>query len=149
MKTITDQIGPVRVDHHAYLVRCGKLDLAAQFFITELKFVEYLDPVSGSWGTARFFHLPHTDTRIQLTEYGVSGSDKFNAYSDDQHLALSTTKPAKMGVDAICSWARHNGVGDWLASDPANAEETKWFVYLPEIFTFALEVVQVKSFQTT
>lgn len=147
-KTISDQIGPVRVDHHAYLVRTGKLDLAVQFFVEELHWVEYRQPVSGDWGTARFLKLPHTDSRIQLTEDNTRPADLVEC-SDNQHLALDVMiVTAEKAAVAIGAWAAKNRLGKGLKIEKADAEGTKWFVYLPKLFTFAVEVVEVKAFLT-
>lgn len=146
-QTIFDKLGPVWVDHHAYTVRTGKLDSAVQFFVEQLRWVEYRQPVSGDWGTARFLGLPYTDSHIQLTEDNTRPAD-LTECSDNQHLALGTSVTADKAVRAIVIWAMENRLGKGYKTERANPEGTKWFIYLPEIFTFAIEMAGVTTFPT-
>ena len=146
-KTLSDLAGgAVKASHHAYLVRTGKLDLAVEFF-KELKWVEDSIPVSDDWGRARFLHLPATDSRIQLSEYYDRPIDMVEC-SDGTHLALCLMRSASDLAIAIGCWSIKKQVCSGLKIDQADATGTKWFVYIPEVFTFAIEVVQVKAFPT-
>ncbi|MFZ2201899.1 MAG: hypothetical protein WAV56_00730, partial [Microgenomates group bacterium] len=69
--------------------------------------------------------------------------------SDDQHLAIAVMiVSAEAAIDAIMAWAADNGLAEGMLAEKANADGSKWFVYIPEVFTFAIEVVQVKAFPT-
>ena len=146
-KTLSDLAGgAVKASHHAYLVRTGKLELAVEFF-KELKWIEYQEPISADWGRAYFLHLPATDSRIQLTENYDRPANLVEC-TDDTHLALSLMKSAGDFAISVGVWSIKKQVCSGLKIDQADATGTKWFVYIPEVFTFAIEVVQVKAFPT-
>ena len=148
-KTISDLIGPTKVDHHAYLVRTGQLGEAVRFFVDELHWVEYRAPAKGDWGTARFVLQPNTASVIQLSEYLSRPVDLLDC-SDDQHLAIAVMiVSAEEAAKAICEWADDNGLAEDMYAEKANADGSKWFVYIPTLFTFALEIVKVEAFRTS
>lgn len=148
-KTISDLIGPTKVDHHAYLVRTGQLNEAVRFFVDQLHWVEHRPAVKGDWGTARFVRQPNTVSVIQLSEY-LSRSPKLLECSDDQHLAIAVMiVSAEAAIDAILDWADANGLAEDMYAEKASANGTKWFVHIPALFTFALEIVKVEAFRTS
>ena len=148
-KTISDLIGPTKVDHHAYLVRTGLLNEAVRFFVEEFHWVEYRAPAKGDWGTARFVRQPNTTSVIQLSEYLSRPVDLLDC-SDDQHLAIAVMiVSAEEAAGAICNWAIDNDLDQGLSNERANADGSKWFVHIPALFTFALEIVKVEAFRTS
>ena len=140
-RTISDKIGPTRIDHSAYLVRTGKLSVARAFFVEQLHWINDGSPVVDDWGTAVFVRPPHTTNRTQLTEYLCRPPD-LAVCTDGEHLAISVMMvSAEEAVKAIHEWVITNGLDQGFSCVKANADGTKWFVFVPELFTFALEIV--------
>lgn len=149
MTTISDYVGPTQVDHCSFLVRTGKLEEAVSFFVEQLLWIEDGPRVSGDWGTAVFVRQKNTNARIQLNEFLARPEDIVTC-TDAEHLAIAVMiTSARAAAEAIIVWAVERGLGDGHSYEPANKEETKWFVYLPEVFAFALEIIQVKAFRTS
>lgn len=148
-KTISDLIGPSKVDHHAYLVRTGQLSEAVRFFVDELHWVEYRPAAKGDWGTACFIRQPNTVSVIQLSEY-LSRPPSLMECTDDQHIGIAVMiVSAEEAAGAICNWAIESEFDQGLSNERANADGSKWWVFIPALFTFALEIVKVEAFRTS
>lgn len=146
---LSDFLGPTQVHHSAFLVRTGMLPEALAFFVDQLRWVKDGDSVVGGWGTAVFVRPPNTTGIIQLSEY-YSRPPELAACADDNHLAIAVMlQPAQNAAEAIIDWAKQNGLGEGHSYEKANEAGTKWLVHLPAIFTFALEIVQVRAFRTS
>ncbi len=147
-RTLSDLIGPIQVDHNAYLVRTGKLELAISFFVDQFHWIEEVWTTSD-WGTMAFLRQPNTTNRIQLSEYNSRPTDLVTC-RDDCHLAIAVMLvSAQDATKAIITWAIENGLDEGHYFELANETGTKVLVYLPAIFTFALEVVKVNAFRTS
>lgn len=148
VRTISDIIGPTRVDHSAYRVRTGMLDAAVKFFTKQLLWIEDGPSVTGDWGTAKFVRQQNTTWRIQLTE-DLSHDPFPTECVDDGHLAIAVMiVSAYDAANNILDWAFENGYGQDAYIMKVSADGT-WMVYLPALFTFAIEVVKVKAFRTS
>lgn len=130
--------GPVTLNHAAYLVRRGKLPLALHFFADVFEWVisETRKP-QGTWGIARFVHpAGKEDFSVQLTD-DLDTPDGETIFPDI-HLALNVDD-ALGAANAIRDWA---SLRDQRCEiETADSTNTKWFVSLPGIFRFDLELV--------
>lgn len=145
---LSDKLGPTQTHHTSYLVRTSELDTAVSMFL-EMRWLEAVDrAVSGDWGKARFVHAPYQTMLVQLTEY----SDRpvsLQTCSDSQHLAIAVQHvSAETAANEFLNWAKAHGLGEEAYIEKANVDGTKWFVHLPALLTFALEVVEVTDFRS-
>ncbi len=134
-------LGTATDNHSAYLVRPGMMNGALHFF-HEIKWVEFEGlRVNGDWGQARFVSSNIVGSHIyQLTE--LTSEDPEKLEMTEFHIAIhfSSATPQEAS-EAILDWAIHSGASEGATIEPANAEGTKWFICLPALFKFSLEIV--------
>lgn len=141
MSTTLSHLGQATTSHAAFQIRTGQMENALHFF-KELRWLEIDEAiVKGVWGQARFIaHRKNHDFTIQLTE--LSDGDPEKLEMTENHLAIHFSKAdPQHAAEYILSWAVRAGSGRGSSIEPANSEGTKWFVYLPALFKFALEIV--------
>lgn len=131
------RFGVTTIHHVAYLVRTGMLRGAVSFFVDQLGWSE-VDKmtVTGDWGTARFVKSSGGSVLVQLTEE-LEWPDDPQIFVGT-HLALAVGNAAE-AAELIDEWAQHAGINCEI--EAANASGSKWFVRLPDVFTFAFEFV--------
>lgn len=134
-------LGQAIPSHAAFQIRTGQMDNAL-FFFKEIGWNEINEAVvRGSWGQARFVS-PNEDENfaVQLTELADDDPNKMEV--TENHLAIHFSA-ASVGRAAgeIYSWAHRERLGEGASMEAANTAQSKWFVYLPAIFKFALEIV--------
>lgn len=131
------QIGVAKPNHAAFRVRRGQMKNALDFFQEVLGWDVSDRIVSGEWGEARFV-LPSrgADFSVQLTDY-FDHADRAVTYSGT-HLGL-TVNNAIMTAAKILEWAKEQNIS--CRVEPANEEKSKWFVGLPDWFTFEFEFI--------
>lgn len=135
--------GPIMVHHASYLVKTGRMRYAAQL-LNEFGWIE-TNGVTGDWGSARFFKPQGQDISVQLTQY-IDRDPRGQGCVDDAHLALTVHRTsAEAAANLLLDWAKNYVLGKDARIEKASPDGLKWFVFLPEIFTFALEIVQVDS----
>ncbi|KKT43044.1 MAG: hypothetical protein UW64_C0002G0084 [Microgenomates group bacterium GW2011_GWC1_44_37] len=132
-------LGHSTQDHVAFQVRTGMLSGAVWFFREIGWFELHGRKVSGPWGQARFFTSDLDSPVVQLTELS-GGSDSL--VMTENHLAVHFSRATpEEAAKAILAWATYACAGEDASIEKANPEGTKWFVYLPALFTFAIEIV--------
>jgi len=137
-KTVKDLIGGSSFNHAAFLVRTGMMIGAVSFFTDQLGWEEdEKAKVEGSWGTARFVRpKSQPGFRLQLTEE--------NDFSDTPqvlpgtHVGINVFNAAE-AANVVVDWAHYAGIH--ASVEPANAAGTKWFVSIPELFSFQIEFI--------
>lgn len=139
---LTD-LGHAQEMHSAFQVRTGMMNGAATFF-HEIGWFEIKNKkVTGDWGQARFFCSSAVieDCHVfQLTE--LADGDPEELEMTENHLAIHFSKSSpKEAAEAIFEWACRSCAGQGASIEAANAEGTKWFVYLPALFKFGIEII--------
>ena len=136
------QIGASAIDHPAYLVRTGMFAGAKAFFVEILGWhiANEVDCLKEE-GWRAVFVSPEAQwsseqVMVQLTEH-IAYSDPIGMF-EGVHLAIKVQN-AKNAAQEIVSYYEHAGLD--CHKEPANTEETKWFVTIPALFTFALEFI--------
>ncbi len=143
MRVLGNMIGASKVHHASYLVKTGKLDEAVGFF-RELRW-RLVNEVVGDWGRAKFVKIGYQDISVQLTEY-ADRDPSLQTCTDDAHLAIAVqVVTAEMAANSMLLWAIGHKLDEGARIEIGNSDGTKWLVYLPAIFTFAIEVVKVKD----
>ena len=141
MVTDEDSLGFISVNHLAYQVRTGMMNAAIFFFEKKLKWIELPHrKVTDDWGQARFFtQQSDYGVVIQLTE--LSDDDPKLEMSEN-HIAIhSELLNPKEAAEYILEWANYACAGEGASIEAANSTGSKWFVYLPALFKFGLEIV--------
>ena len=131
MSDLSKKIGPTVLDHAGYLVRTTMLNATQLFFTRHFKWV-VVRPAYGDGWRAVFMKPNWTESFfVQFTELKTRSSQA--EILPGVHLGIRV-KNAEVVARAI---------QDWYPCDisPANPERTKWFVSIPELFTFKLEFV--------
>lgn len=139
---LTD-LGHAKEKHSAFQVRTGMMAGAMTFF-HEIGWYECKSMnVNGSWGQARFVcssvisigcHI------FQLTE--LSDGDPEKLEMTENHIAVNFSNATpEVAAKAILEWACRSCAGEEASIEAANSDGTKWFVYLPALFKFAIEIV--------
>jgi len=134
-------LGFVTPDHSAYQVRTGMMN-AALYFFEQIGWLEISErKTSGPWGQARFVQALASDSHVyQLTE--LSDGDPNLIETQENHIAIhSSLASAQVAAENILEWANYVGAGEGASIEPANAAGTKWFVYLPALFKFGIEII--------
>lgn len=129
-------IGVTWPDHVAYEVRPGMMGSARNFFIEQLGWHEdEAARVEGDWGEAIFVY-PDSDKSflVQLTCPAESADPR---RITENHLALDVVD-AEASARAIWCWATLTRL---MCCEIEEVSEGKWFVHLPEIFAFSLELI--------
>ena len=134
-------LGSAAPSHAAFQVRTGMMNGALHFF-KQLGWSEINEAiVSGVWGQARFIAPRKNDSfTVQLTE--LSDGDPEKLEMTENHLAIHFSKAdPQSAAEAILEWATWASAGEDASIESANSQGSKWFVYLPALFKFALEIV--------
>ncbi len=142
LKTLGQRIGASAIDHPAYLVRTDMFAGAKAFFVEMLGWhiVKEVDCLEDE-GWRAVFVSPEAQwsshqVMVQLTEQ-LGYLDPISTFAG-VHLAIKV-QDAKNAALEIITYYRHAGID--CDTEPANIEQTKWFVTIPALFTFALELV--------
>jgi hypothetical protein len=134
-------LGIATDNHAAFQVRTGMMNGAVHFF-EEIGWSELpTRKVKGPWGQARFVSpfRPGCNT-YQLTE--LSDGNPETLEMTENHIAINFSNATpEEAATAILDWAAQACAGEGSSSEKANSEGTKWFVYLPALFKFAIEIV--------
>lgn len=142
MVTTITRLGPAIPSHFAFQVRTGMMEESIHFFEL-LGWIEVREAiVRDDWGQARFITPDENGNfYIQLTE--LSGEDPSKLEMTENHLAIHfDSSTPKEAADAIFFWASSSpSTGQDAAIESANKMGTKWFVYIPSLFKFAIEIV--------
>lgn len=137
-QSLRDLIGGTSLNHAAFLVRTGMLNGAVFFFTGQLQWEEDEDAkVEGDWGTARFVRpKSQPGFRLQLTEELEYPADP--QVLPGAHIGINVFDAAQ-AAHAVEEWAQTAGISAEIES--ANSVGTKWFVSIPELFSFRIEFV--------
>lgn len=137
---ILSTIGWSRGRHSAFQVRTGMMIGATKFF-EDIGWFEFSDlRVAGEWGQARFVSSPGEMHLYQLTE--LSGGDPDKLVMTENHIAVHfAIGTPQLAAETLLDWANRVGASEGASIEPANFEGTKWFVYIPALFTFGIEIV--------
>lgn len=139
LQNLGEKIGPNNVNHAAYLVRTGMWAGALAFFTEALKWKvirEAGDIKTQGWRAAFLAPAPDNEVTIQLTE-DLDWPDE-PATFEGTHLAI-TVQNAEEAAAEIQYHYTCAGLDCTLKK--ANDEGTKWFATIPDLFTFAFELV--------
>jgi len=131
-------IGPVTLNHPAFLVMKGEMESALSFFSKVFGWITDDERViSGDWGQARFL-FPNISSMVcvQLTEHKNMPA-RPTTFSGT-HLGVNVDN-AEEAAKAIEAWAKE--VGKSCIIEPANPAGDKWFIKLNTLFTFKIELV--------
>ena len=137
---LVDVIGSTSVDHPAFLVRTGMFVGAYSLFSEQLGWaiVRRAGDIDSLGWRAIFLEPVSGGGQIQLTE--EASHPDTPVIFPGTHLGLKVFD-AEEAANALKSYYERAGIDCEI--EPANPEKTKWFVQIPELFTFSLEFVSV------
>ncbi len=133
-----------KIDHPAYLVQTGKMAEALEFFTDYLGWKEDLDRlVEGTWGSAHFL-IPKgkvsSELRVQITE------------ENEAKVGVRVLRGVHLGIkfihaqtvaEAVVAWAHDMGYKRARCYRANSSRNDKWFLRIPELFTFQLEFINI------
>lgn len=141
-KRIVDAIGNTAIDHPAFLVRTGMFLGAKALFVEQLGWVverEAGDIEKEGWRAVFVHPRPgHVGVSIQLTEEKDHPSEP--VIFSGTHLGIKVFDAAQ-AAQAFKEY--YERAGCEVQIEAANPDGTKWFVFIPALLTFGLELVSV------
>lgn len=137
---LVDKIGATVIDHSAYLVRTGMWIGAVAFFTEQLgwKIVREAGNIDGAGWRAIFLAVKEGDpVTIQLTEE-IDHPDTPVVF-EGVHLGLKVRDAKQAAAEIQYRYQRQIGLTCEIKQ--ADDKGLKWFVVIPDLFTFALELI--------
>jgi len=134
METLRTLVGDLVLDHVALAVQPGRMITAVALFVEQFGWTEDEGAaVSGDWGKARFVCPPGGGVRLQLSE---PADLEYGVRLPNVHPAFRVFDPIA-AARAMVAWCHRGGIEGTREELPGG----KWFVYLPDIFAVAIELV--------